>query len=399
MSTTTNSSEPTLSRAQKNGIITAITCTGSAALGFGYSAPLISQNLERMTSSGALLGWLISIGAVTTILLTPFVPKLLNRFNAKWIMVLALIFGALSIPLFKIFMYPEAWFVIRFIEGCAFTILFVVAETWINQLAPEHLRGRILGMYGTALAGGFGLGSGIAVFTGIDGWFPFLFGANLFLLGLIPFILLRTATNVVPPPKEHSRFSSTLKIILAAPSLIACGIVFGAIEQVIFHFLPVYATRLGNTEHMARILLLIATLGNALFQYPMGMLTDRINREKLMVFLMGVAFIGPVFMALAGTNFYLLAGFVFFYIGLTTAIYTVGLVLLAERFKGHTMSAANAAFIFAYGIGSFIVPPICGIMMDVFRPYGFMWTLAALGACGFILVWVRNHLRKPRQNG
>lgn len=388
-----------LTRSQKQGIFTAIAVTGSAALGFGYSAPLISQNLERMTASGAILGWIIAVGAITTILLTPFVPKVLSKFNAKWVLAFSLILGAATIPLLKIFMYPEAWFIIRFIEGCAFTVLFVVAETWINQLAPEHLRGRILGMYGTALAGGFGIGSAIAVFTGIDGWFPFQFGAGLFLIGLLPLILLRRSDNVTPPPREHSRFSSTLKIMLLAPSLMACGIVFGAFEQVIFHFLPVYTTRLGNTEHMARIMLLIATLGNVLFQYPMGILADKVNREKLLVVLMAIACIGPVAMALAGANLALLAVLVFFYVGLTAALYTVGLVLLAERFKGHSMAAANAAFIFAYGIGSFIIPPICGIMMDIFVPFGLMWVMAALGACGFCVIFTRNHMRKPRQNG
>ena len=82
---------PKLNRAEKAGIITGITVTASAALGFGYTAPLIAQNLERMTQSGALLGWLISIAAITTILVTPIVPKLLSRFPARLVLIIALL--------------------------------------------------------------------------------------------------------------------------------------------------------------------------------------------------------------------------------------------------------------------------------------------------------------------
>ncbi|MBL4871389.1 MAG: MFS transporter, partial [Robiginitomaculum sp.] len=178
-------------------------------------------------------------------------------------------------------------------------------------------------------------------------------------------------------------------IMKAAPAIMMCGIVFGAIEQSMMYFLPVYDTRLGHTEHAARILLLVAAIGNALFQLPMGMLADKMNKNLLTAILMSIACLGPFFMLLVGDNFIALAVLVFFYIGLTTALYTVGLVQLGERFKGHKLAAANAGFIIAYGIGSLITPPLAGIMMDIFNPYGFMWTMSGLGAVGFGVVMVR----------
>jgi len=381
--------DASMTKAQKQGILTAIACTGAIALAWGLSSPLISQHLERMTSSGVLLGWLISLAAVATILVTPFVPKLMSRFDARSVMIVCLVIGAFTIPALKIFMHPAAWFVIKFIASCAFTIVFVIAEIWINQLAPEHLRGRIMGLYGAALAGGMGIGSGLAVLTGIDGWMPFLVCATINLLAILPFILMKNAQGIVATPKEDARFKVIFKIMLAAPAIMMCGVVFGAIEQSIIYFLPVYDTRLGHSEYAARVLLMIAALGNALFQYPMGMLADKMNRDKLSIILMGIAFIGPVLMALVGGNFVLLAILAFFYVGLSTALYTVGLVQLGERFKGHQLAAANAGFIMAYGVGSLIIPPLAGKMMDIYNPQGFMWTMAALGLFGLLVVTLR----------
>lgn len=378
-----------MTKAQKQGIVSAISCTALIALAWGLSSPLISQHLERMTSSGITLGWLISLAAVATVLATPFVPKLMSWFAPRSVIFACLLIGTATIPALKIFMNPAAWFVIKFIGSCAFTVVFVIAEIWINQLAPEHLRGRIMGMYGAALAGGMGIGSGLAVLTGIDGWWPFVVCALINFCSVLPLLFLSRAEKIIPTSKEDARFSVMFKIMLAAPTIMMCAVVFGAIEQSMIYFLPVYDTRLGHTEHAARILLLIAAVGNALFQFPMGMLADKMNRKLLTAILMSVAFIGPLAMGLIGSHFWALAGLAFFYVGLTTALYTVGLVQLGERFKGHQLSAANAGFIVAYGIGSLIVPPLAGKMMDIYNPQGFMWTMAGLGAVGLVVVSLR----------
>ncbi len=386
-----------MTRPQKQGIITAIICTGLIALAWGLSSPLISQHLERMTASGLVLGWLISLAAVATILATPFVPKLMSLFAPRSVLIACLLLGTATIPALKIFMSPAAWFVIKFLASCAFTIVFVISEIWINQLAPEYLRGRIMGLYGAALAGGMGIGSGLAVLTGIDGWWPFIICASINFCSVIPFFVFRRAESIKPTTKEDARFSVMFKIMLAAPTIMICAVVFGAIEQSIIYFLPVYDTRLGHTEHAARVLLLIAAVGNALFQFPMGVLADKMNRKLLTVILMSVAFIGPLAMSLMGSNFWALAILAFFYVGLTTALYTVGLVQLGERFKGHQLSAANAGFIVAYGIGSLIIPPLAGKMMDIYSPQGFMWTMAGLGLIGLVVATLRLNIGRFRR--
>ncbi|HFB54313.1 MAG TPA: MFS transporter [Hellea balneolensis] len=388
------SASPDMTSQQKIGILAAIMCTGSIALAWGLSSPLISQNLERMTGSGVLLGWLISLAAVATIVATPFVPKLLSRFSGRSVLVVCLIIGTLTIPALKIFMHPVAWFGIKFVASCAFTVVFVIAEIWINQLAPQHLRGRIFGIYGAALAGGMGIGSGLAVLTGIDGWMPFLVCTGINAMALIPVLAFSKATKIEQPPKDDAQFSAIVTIFKAAPAIMACAIVFGAIEQSLMYFLPVYDTRLGHSEYTARVLLLVAAVGNFLFQIPMGMLADKMNRGHLMIALMVVASVGPLLMAYVGLNFAALASLAFLYVGLTTALYTVGLVSLGERFKGHTLSAANAAFIMSYGVGSLVIPPVAGKMMDIFGPPGFMWAMAALGGMGLCVVSVRRLHRR-----
>ncbi|HHL42994.1 MAG TPA: MFS transporter, partial [Hellea balneolensis] len=229
-----------MSDERKLGIVSAISATFAISLAWGLSSPLISQHLERMTSSGVLLGWLISLAAVATIVATPFVPKLLARYSVRNVMGVCIILGAATIPAMKIFMVPEIWFALKFIASCAFTVVFVVAEIWINSQSPEHLRGRIFGMYGAALAGGMGLGSGLAVLTGIDGWSPFLICTGINLMAILPLLIFRRASVPQTTPSADARFTAIWTIMRAAPAIMMCAVVFGAIEQTMIYFLPVY---------------------------------------------------------------------------------------------------------------------------------------------------------------
>ncbi|GIT47930.1 MAG: hypothetical protein Ct9H300mP13_7260 [Gammaproteobacteria bacterium] len=71
------------------------------------------------------------------------------------------------------------WFVIRFLGGFSGGIVFVVSETWLNEITPESLRGRVIGLYNTMLGLSFAIGPLVLSMTGIEGHLPFLIGIGL----------------------------------------------------------------------------------------------------------------------------------------------------------------------------------------------------------------------------
>ena len=81
---------------------------------------------------------------------------------------------------------------------------------------------------------------------------------------------------------------------------------------------------------------------------------------------------------------------VFLQAGMASGMYSVGLSLLGERFSGGAIAPANAAFIFAYGLGSFAGPPVAGGAMDMIGPWGLLMTLAAISASYVLIVGVRS---------
>jgi len=80
---------------------------------------------------------------------------------------------------------------LRLFQGLSLACLFVVTDTWVNQLAPAHARGRVLGFYSMLTSAGFAIGPALLLIVGTQGWAPFLAGAACGLLSLLPLIASR----------------------------------------------------------------------------------------------------------------------------------------------------------------------------------------------------------------
>ena len=104
------------------------------------------------------------------------------------------------------------------------------------------------------------------------------------------------------------------------------------------------------------------------------------------------AVILSIAMGLAGANLWLLIPMVFFFVGASSAFYTIGLAMIGERVRPGALASANAAFIFAYGLGSLLGPALGGVSMDLADPWGLMAAFAAMAGLYFVLSILSNRV-------
>jgi len=361
---------PALTRTQVWTIFVAAWATTAIAAGFAFLGPVLTLLLERMTGSGSFIGAFATVGAVTTVALTPLAPKLMSRVGAPTLVTFGILGACACFPLYYLIEDPVWWFAIRFTQGLFTTIVFVVSETWINTIAPEDKRGRILSVYAIFLAGGFGVGaaaSAILIQTvGLDGWVPFAVGAAVVGLGLLP-LLVRAHLPMNAPRGHDSGVDTLFRIMGGAPGLMAAVFAFGAIEYSLFHMVPVYGVRLGMSEGAAALLLMSMPLGSILFIYPIGMAADRFPRKRVLMVLFGFCAVLGIGISVLSDYWALMAAFAI-WVGAAGGLYTVGLSMLSERHRGARMAAANAAFIMVYGMGSLASPYAIGAGLDAVGP-------------------------------
>ena len=129
------------------------------------------------------------------------------------------------------------------------------------------------------------------------------------------------------------------------------------------------------------------TLGNVALQVPLGLLSDRFDRRRLLLVSAVAGLIGAAALPLVARDLVPTLILLFVWGGFAGGLYTVGLAHLAQRFTGADLAASNSAFVFAYAAGALVGPAILGLGMELADPHGFAIGLAAafLGYVALIL--------------
>ena len=366
-------------------ILAAILTISFVGVGLSLMIPLLSLEMERMGASPSLNGLSTAVAGVANIVIAPLVPGLSARFGQKRFMAAAVLVLALSSLAFPLLPSIPAWFVIRFIFGAAIGVLFVLSEFWITASAPEAQRGLVMGIYATVLATGCALGPAVLWLTGTQGWPPYLACAGLMLLALLPVAIAPARV----PPIEDTPKPALLRLIALAPVATLAALMFGALETGMFSQLPLWGVRVGLGETEAALLVTVMALGNLLLQVPLGMVSDRMDRRKLLLLCTLFGVVGMLLMPLFAPAGLMLKGLLFFWGGVTGAIYTVGLAHLGARFPASEVAAANAAFIMLYSFGMIAGPPFVGTAMELGGVHGFPLALAAMLAAYAALIAAR----------
>ncbi|MBU6444092.1 MAG: MFS transporter [Alphaproteobacteria bacterium] len=368
-------------RASLAAILSACTAYG---IGMGLTLPLLSLVLERMGVTGSMNGLNLATAGLAALVVTPYVPHWIKVLGAAKLLALSL--AGSAVCLLVLYEVPSLWlwFPVRFVLSAALNGLFVATEFWINRLADESNRGRYVALYSICLAGSFGVGPLVLQVIGTRGIAPFLAGTGMLILAMVPVLLARKTA----PRIEEGEHGSVLSVLRFAPAAFAAAAVFGAIDAGMAGLLPVYAVRLGYSEGHAALAVTAMAGGSILFQYPIGWLADHMARRHLLALCALAGVLGAVVLPFAAYTPALFYLDLFFAGGLVLGIYSVGLTLLGERFKGASLATANAGFVMAYCLGMLVGPAAEGWALDAWDPHGLavVFGLICLGYLVFLLV-------------
>ena len=368
----------TLSSSERRRSLTAaISCCAVFGITVAVMAPLISLNLEGRGVDRTTIGAMASAPAVALIATNPFLPALVRRFGLRPFLYGCLILEVVLTLLLPVFDSLIGWFVLRGLMGASVNGLFVASETWINAVAEERSRGRVLAIYGAVVSGSFALGPLMISVTGTEGWLPFLVAAALIALAGLPLLW----SSGLSPIFAGAASFNVLSFFLVAPTLVAAVFLSAFKEMSMGSLLPVYGVRHGMSEGAAAAMLTACYTGALLFQLPIGWLADRMNRYLLLILLIACGLVGALLLpAMVGLERPLLWLGLGLWIGLFTGTYIVAMTIVGQRFQGADLVTANASFGFLWGFGILIGPFLSGSAMDVWDPHGFPAVLVAATA-------------------
>lgn len=326
------------------------------------AVPLLSLVLERHGVPPFAIGLNTAASGLGIFLIAPFIRRLVVRLGPVDCIRWALLTTAGCMLAFPLWVDLGFWFVVRLVFGSAAALMFVLSEAAVNALAPEHLRGRVLGIYATLFSLGFAGGPLVLVVAGSEGLAPFLLASALFASGLLPASLLRPVEHRLMPEGQGDghRLIDTWRV---APVAMAGVGAYALLESAQFALLPVYALSSGMSERTAAALVSVWLSGNILLQYPLGWLADRHHRIRVMALCATIAAVGQLLVPLVVQTPLLLWPLLILLGGTMGGLYTLSLVLIGQRFHGADLTSANTAFVMTFQLGAIVGPPYAGAVM------------------------------------
>ncbi len=365
-------------------------CAAVAVFSFslGEMFPLLSLKMEGWGISSSVIGLNTAMAPLGILLAGLMIPKLAHSFGSRRVTIAMASLTGLVILAYPAVPSIYSWFVLRLIQGMFVATLFALSEAWVVRFAEGAYRGRIVGIYATVISASFGLGALVIKYLGIEGFAPFVAGALVMFLAVIPISLVDD--ELAKAADEEEEHVSVRDFVPKAPMLILAIAIHAIFDGGMLAFLSVYGVRNGYDIGSAALLLTVLALGNVFFQIPIGWIADKTSKQGtikwcfavsslctvLIPFLISTALIWPLVCLVGAANF---------------GIYTVGLAYLGDRFRGTDLVAGTATFATAWGLGSFIGSLVSGWAMDIFGPDGFPYSLAAIFAL-YLAVTARRSL-------
>ncbi len=379
--------EQTLTPAQRNRSLAAIIGTAfGVGVAVGAVVPLVSLSLARDGYDGVRIGINSAMLPLAVMLMGPLMPRIIARLGTLPSVYLGLGVAALGVLLFPAFPNYYAWCAIRFIIGLASAVHWIASETWINLMASNTSRSRVMGIYASVMALGFVIGPLVINLTGIDGWLPFVVVSLALGVALLPVALAR---QVAPSVSVHGT-GGVAAAFAAAPTVMMAALVAGFVDASLFALIPVYELRAGFDRETAVASLSIFMAGNLILQLPLGWLADRTSRRGVLLASGAVVAAGAVIYPLLLGSAPWLWPMMFVWGGVSWGMYTLGLALMGERIPAAQFAAANSAFVMMYEVGSFGGPIIAGGAMDLWPTFGMPAVIAVASASLLVVGWTRN---------
>jgi MFS family permease len=367
-------------RVSLRGLVAVMASVGVVALIYSLVGPLLSVNLERRGISSVTNGALAAMPPVAVLLCGVFVPMLVRRLGAITSIVAGTGITVLCLVLFPLLPSLPAWFALRFVMGISIGVIWIVSETWVNALAPDHARGKIIGIYVTVLSGCSAGGPLLIGALGVEGALPFFVSAAILALAVLPIPIAAAGGSV--PTFHHHESIPLREAARLAPIPMVAAVIHGGTMVVNMTLLPVYGVRMGLSEAEAVSLVTALILGGMAAQIPVGHLLDRFNAGRVLVFSGTVQAIGAALLPFAIDNpsvwFMLLI-----WGGFGNGIYTTSLTMLGRAFSKEQLPSANTTFTMFWEFGAFVGPILGGLAMWAWDPHGVM---AISGVAGVLLV-------------
>ncbi|MFO8127246.1 MFS transporter [Yoonia sp.] len=275
---------------------------------------------------------------------------------------------------------PWAWTIGRVIIGFCFCGVYITAESWLNDASSNENRGKALSLYMIVQMAGIVFAQWIVSQGDVSGYILFIIPSILVSLAFAPVLL-----SVRPMPAFDTAKPMKLRDLITASPLACVGMfMLGGVFSAQFGMSAVYGSRVGLTVGEISFFISAIYVSALVLQYPIGWLSDRMDRRRLIVWISLLGAAGSMIAFLVPGYFVLIVISGAIVGGMSNPLYALVIAYANDYLEKEDMAAASGGLLFINGVGAIAGPLIVGFMMDTIGNNGFwLYTAILMALIGF----------------
>jgi MFS family permease len=372
---------------------------GVLMLGAGLQSTLLGLRATLEGFPSLVTGVIMSCYYVGYVLGTVVAPPLLRQVGHIRVFAALAAIASVAILVQGCFVNPVAWGAMRLLSGLCFAGIYVVAESWLHDRASRANRGRLFAVYMLILYVGLGAAQFLLIVSNPLTPTPFMLVSVLISLAMVPIV----ASAQQLPERALPRKVHLPELYRNSPLGVAGVTVSGLISAIIFSMGPVYARLSGLDTTNVATFMAASILAAVVTQYPVGRLSDRIDRRTVIAGVCTLAtLVAGSIVAFPGMPHGAFLTLAASFSGLVLTLYSLSVSHVNDKLEPAQMVAASSALLLLNGSAAAIGPLLAGSLIEAFGPPAYFATLATLtGALAVYDLWRKSRRRPvpPSQKG
>ncbi len=348
------------------------------------------ENFPSLTLG--LLGSVFFAAMLVGTLINPLLIKRIGYVRSYAVFASVGVAAALAYPLF---IDPAWWILLRAIMGFALAGLHGIIDGWVQGKADNENRGRMGAAYQVVHFMAAAMGQMLLNVADPRTASLFILAAFLFAISTAPLLLARSE----PPARPETARPELGWLLRNAPVAAVASLGVGTANGSFWALFPVFGVATGLSNGQISAFLAATVIGSALAIWPIGRLSDRMDRRKVMASLLLASVVFELALILFGASLGWMMGAFGFLIGtVAMTIYPTAISHASDRAGPERSVAIASGILFYYCVGAILGPVTAIALMDWLGPQALFLFMAITHLVVFAVALQRIRMRAPAAN-
>jgi MFS family permease len=350
----------------------------------------VRANLEAFSATDiGVLGSSYFLGFAAGCL---FGPRLIRRAGHIRAFTALVAIASCVVLVHSLFLTPILWWGLRGMTGFCFAVLYMIIESWLNEKSTNETRGFIFSLYTIINLTVITIGQLMLGLDRPEDFELFILASILVSLAAVP-IALTSAQAPAPVRSVKIRVGHLYR--LSPVGVIGC-LAVGLANGSFWALAPVFAQDKGADTWGVAVFMSVAVLAGALGQWPLGRLSDKMDRRRVIIgAACGSAIAGVLFVVLAPPWGVPLLSLIFVFGLFALPIYGICVAHMNDYVAADGYVEAASGLLLVFALGAVVGPVIASTLVRFFGPEALFGMTAGVQFCLAAFAFYRMQKRAP----